>query len=276
MQRAGFDVLVNPNGITYNPMSVSKILRRLVDNDCYTADEIMSYDGNWFSLMHHGAFDGDSRDTVLSGITSAFNDAEKRLSEATHLIITFGSSWIYEYNGSVVNNCHKMPNHCFTERQLSVSEIVEEWDNLLCDLWRFNPSLQVFFTVSPVRYMGRGAHHSQINKATLLLAVNELCAHYPELHYFPSYEIVIDELRDYRFFAADMVHPSDLAIDYVWQRFVDTYMTPKARTAMTEVEKLQRTLDHRPRHPESEEYLLFRSKIEFELKTLLNRLRWVL
>lgn len=272
MLRAGYKVLVNPNGITYNPMSVSEILHRLIDGVCYTGADLMEYNARWFSLMHHGMFDGDSCDEVLDGIRVAFSYAEEWLEKASHLIVTFGSSWVYEYEGNVVSNCHKMPARCFVERQLSVSEIVEEWEGLLDGLWRFSPALKVIFTVSPVRYMGRGAHHSQINKATLLLAVNKLCDMYPQLLYFPSYEIVLDELRDYRFFAEDMLHPSGQALDYVWQRFVDTYMTDEARAAMLEVEKLKRALEHRPRNPESEEYKAFRTKIETELACLLHSL----
>lgn len=247
MRRAGFDVLLNPNGISYNPMSIAAVLRRLVRGEEYTADDVREYDGRWVSMLHHGCFDGSDAELALGRIREAYEEARVALGEATHLIVTFGSSWVYELDGKVVNNCHKMPNKWFDERQLSVNEIVEEWRGLIGELRVFNAGLKLLFTVSPVRYMGRGAHRSQVNKATLLLAVDEICEGCDEALYFPSYEVVMDELRDYRFYAADMIHPSEQAVEYVWERFVEAYVTDEARREMAVVEKERRRSEHRLR-----------------------------
>lgn len=276
MQNAKLDVCVNPFGITYNPLSIAAAINRMLDGKQYKTTDLSENNGLWFSFDHHGEFDSTSIDATLDAINSRFTQAATMLHDATHLIITFGSSYVYTYNGKVVNNCHKLPNRLFEERQLDVGEIVDTWAPLLQRLSALKPDLHIIFTVSPVRYLGHGAHASQTNKATLLLAIDQLCQSsedfslhkqssedfslHPATHYFPSYEIMLDELRDYRFYADDMIHPTPLAVNIIWQRFRDTYITSDGKATMAEVEKIIKSLSHRPLHPDTDAYRLFQSK----------------
>lgn len=270
MLESGFKVMLNPNGISYNPISIAAILRRLVDDCIYDDGDLQEYDGRWFSFLHHGSFDSEDKREVLRNLQGTFLKARRVLSSASHLIVTFGSSWVYKYQGNVVNNCHKMPNKLFDEEQLTVDEIVLCWTDLIEKIYRFNSKIKIIFTISPVRYMGRGAHFSQVNKSTLVLAVDKLCRLYSDIVYFPSYEIVLDELRDYRFYSSDMIHPSDQAVDYVWQRFIENYITVSAQNSMERVYRLKKFLNHVPRNPSSADYLLQKRKVEAELHKILG------
>lgn len=266
-----FNIVINPNGITYNPLSIAAILQRLIDGHPYTASDLEFHNGEWVSFMHHGSFNHADRQSALDIINNAYTTARNQLLNATHLVITYGSSVIYERNGAVVNNCHKLPSLQFAERQLSVSEITERHTSLIQHLYDINPTLQIILTVSPVRYLGRGAHAGQINKATLLLAIDSIISQYPEVQYFPSYEIMMDELRDYRYYADDMIHPSPLAVRYIWERFAETHLTADTRTILAEIDEINRSLAHRPLHPDSPEYTRFRDNLTRKIKTLQSK-----
>ena len=182
------------------------------------------------------------------------------LAQTDMLIITLGTAWVYRLkeDGRVVGNCHKVPEREFQRQRLSVDEIVETFVALLLRLWAVNPGARVLLTVSPVRHLKDTLHGNQLSKSTLLLAVDELCSRYPEqLHYFPAYEVVIDELRDYRFYADDMAHPSSQAVEYVWQRFVEHCTDEASHLFMAEWSKVARALEHRPFRPDSEQYRQF-------------------
>lgn len=186
-------------------------------------------------------------------------------------MITFGTSWIYRLkeSGEVVANCHKLPDRLFLRERLSVSQIVTSWSDVLEKLWKACPELKVLFTVSPIRHWKDGAHGNQLSKATLLLAIDELNRMYPDnTAYFPSYEIVMDELRDYRFYAEDMIHPSPTAVDYIWERFSGTYFPEDTRTFMRQWEGIRKGLSHKPFNPESESYRTFLSQILLKIEQL--------
>ena len=268
MRNVKMNVCVNPFGISYNPLSIASNINRVLDHREYSETEIIEYDNCWFSFDYHGMFSSSDKVDALTKINEAYRQAEVSLDNATHFIVTFGSSYVYEYEGRVVNNCHKMSNKLFVERQLTIDEIVQVWQPLLQRLYMLNPKLEVIFTVSPVRYLGRGVHASQINKATLHIAIEQLKRHYPQISYFPAYEIMLDELRDYRFYADDMIHPSALAIKIIWQRFCDTYLTNDGQQTMADVEKVVKALCHRPLHPDSEQYRKFVAATEREVNRI--------
>ena len=193
------------------------------------------------------------------------------LAQTDMLIITLGTAWVYRLkeDGRVVGNCHKVPEREFQRQRLSVDEIVETFVALLDRLWALNPGARVLLTVSPVRHLKDTLHGNQLSKSTLLLAVDELCSRYPEqLHYFPAYEVVIDELRDYRFYADDMAHPSSQAVEYVWQRFVEHCTDEASHLFMAEWSKVARALEHRPFRPDSEQYRQFIRQIMLKIKEL--------
>ena len=317
----GFNVVMNPMGILYNPISIHFALERIIEGREFTEDELFYHNGLWASFMHHGSFSHSDKNEALRMINERLHKAHQQLKNATHLIITFGSAEVYEHNGKVVSNCHKLPSRQFTHRLLSIDEItdiycppaLEQSDENLATQYcppvlggraerrglslatnncppilggRAEPtvlsrmaknggggqhsSLLTIFTVSPVRYLGEGAHHGQINKSTLLLSTDQICKE-TGADYFPSYEIMMDELRDYRYYASDMIHPSDIAVEYIFERFTETYLTDEAIRTAEEVKKIKKSLAHRPLHPDSEEYEKFKKKLSQQIDAIAQK-----
>jgi hypothetical protein len=213
----------------------------------------------WSSFSHSGLYSGATQAECLEKINHSTAEASAFLKETHYLLITLGTAWVFEevQSGSVVANCHKLPAVNFNRRRLSVEEIVEAFAELLLTLKGRNQQLEVIFTVSPIRHWKDGAHENNVSKAVLHLAIEQLREVLPFVHYFPAYEIQMDELRDYRFYASDMLHPSPTAIDYIWQRFSETYFDKDTLLLKKELEQLRADLNHRPLHPESAEYQTF-------------------
>lgn len=218
----GFDVCLNPFGTLYNPVSVCNSVARLTSGIPFSKDECVQMGagaGLVCSFSHHTSFARRTEDEFLQVANASLKEASLRWKAASKVIITLGTAWIYEYtrSGETVSNCLKIEAKEFTRRRLSVRETA----TLLMNMIARHPEKEFMFTVSPIRHFKDGAHGNQISKSTLLLALDEVLAKFPErCEYFPAYEIVLDELRDYRFYAADMIHPSDQAVDYLWSRFV--------------------------------------------------------
>ena len=218
----GFDVCVNPFGTIYNPVSVCNSIARLSSGIPFSEDECVPMGagaGLICSFSHHTSFARRTNDEFLNVANASLEDASRRWKAATKVIITLGTAWIYEYtrSGEVVSNCLKIDAKEFTRRRLSLRET----SALLRNMVARHQEKEFIFTVSPIRHLKDGAHGNQLSKSTLLLALDEVLAKFPErCEYFPAYEIVLDELRDYRFYAPDMVHPSEQAVDYLWNRFV--------------------------------------------------------
>lgn len=253
---------VNPFGIVYNPVSVANSIRMLIDGKEFQEDDLNFSHDQWFSFFHHSRFSNSNLEECLQNINDRVTFSTQYLKEADFLFVTFGSSWVYELisQGAIVSNCHKLPAREFNRYRLEVDEIVKLYKELLVSLFVFNPKLQVVFTVSPIRHWKDGAHGNQLSKATLLLAVEQLAELFDRVSYFPSYEIVMDELRDYRFYQEDMLHISDAAVNYIWQRFKDVYLASGAHRVMGEVEKVVRAAAHRPFNIQSEEHQKFLRK----------------
>lgn len=269
-----FQMLSNPYGTLYNPASIAAILSPIANSQSPISNPpIIEWGGLWHSMLHHGSFSHSDRAQVLLRCEQSRELLRAFLQEATVVIVTFGTAWVYEYEGKVVSNCHKMPANRFVRRRLSVDEIVAMWQPLL----RAMPDKHWIFTVSPIRHIKDGLHENQLSKAILLQAVEELVnkANSDKVGYFPSYEILLDELRDYRFYAEDMVHPSPVAVEYIWQRFVDTYMTADTQNEMRTLYQLWRDRHHRFLHPESDEARLFTQQIKTRLQLLQSRYPWL-
>lgn len=237
LYRAGF----SPYGIMYNPLSMAEGLRRLLADTPQL--ELLEHEGAWHSLMHHGSYSDVSKEAARTQMLEAFEMAQSTLSDTRLWIFTFGTAYIYEWadSGEVVNNCHRFPADRFRRRRLSVEEIVTAWRPLLSELRR--KGAEVLFTVSPIPHYRDGAHESRLSKAILLLAIDELQG--DGIHYFPSYEIQLDELRDYRFFAEDMAHPTPQAVRYILSRFRDFALEPETDFDRR-WEKLLLITQHRP------------------------------
>ena len=234
MQRA-LQVTCNPFGTLYNPLSIAQAINLSITNDSLP---LVEYEGLWHSMAHHGSFSHAAKEETEQAVRASIETLQNALKKATVVIITFGTAWVYEMNGEIVGNCHKLPESTFTRRRLSVEEIVAAWKPIL----ERYPDKHWLFTVSPIRHIKDGLHENQLSKATLLQAVEQLG------DYFPSYEIMLDELRDYRFYADDLVHPSSLAVNYIWERFIDTFCTPQTRNEMTLQLKRWKQTQHRPLH----------------------------
>ena len=261
----GWETCVNPFGVLYNPFSIASACRRLFDSKPFIEDDLFEYEGMAHSFMHHSRFSDCSTAAALTKMNHALSVASSYLSTVSCLIFSFGTACIYRLksDGRVVANCHKLPAVLFERTLLTTDQIVNEWSGLLDKLLYVNSSLKIIFTVSPVRYLKDGAHLNQISKSVLLLATRVLTEKYAgRTSYFPAYELMMDELRDYRFYAEDLLHPSNAAVDYIWERFCDVYMKVDVKEDIKEMEALNRDLLHRPFHSSSDTYK------QFLLKTL--------
>lgn len=259
MEDLGFCVNINPYGILYNPLSLADAMTRCMDNVKIVEEDLVCRDGLWHSWHHHGSFSRREKSDCLDVCNASTEKANHFLAECNTLIVTMGSSWLYriegnafgeQNNGMAVGNCHKVPASSFRKTIASVEEIVEAWKPLCKRL--IDSGKRLVFTVSPVRHNAYGAHGNALGKAILLVAidklVNELSCDAARIAYFPSYEIVMDELRDYRFYADDMLHPSSLAEEIVWQRFQQTFMSKETMERCDEEEKRLRRMSHRALH----------------------------
>lgn len=270
-----FDVDINPCGIVYNPESVASTLDILLDRKIFKKDDLWYHNGLWGSFSHHGHFSACDADECLAGINSRIIASAERLQSSDLLVITWGTAWVYEYlkTGIIVSNCHKFPATAFRRFRLKVDAIVERYVGLLEYLHCLNPRMKVLFTVSPIRHWKDGAHGNQLSKSVLHLAIDELVQRFDFVSYFPSYEIVMDELRDYRFYAEDMLHISPQGVSYIWEKFRDLYFEPEAILLMRKVDKLNKMLAHRPLNPNSEEALRLHAQAQQDLDALLEKVR---
>jgi hypothetical protein len=260
LMRHKFQIDVNPFGILYNPFSVSRSIRRLLSAESFSEADLVFNNELYHSLMHHGHFSATDKQTCLHNISLRFDKAVPFIQQTNLFLITFGSAYAYQWkeNGEIAGNCHKLPADRFCRFRLSVEEITEEWEKVITMITAINPDAKLLFTVSPVRHWKDGAHENQISKSILHLAIDALQKRFGKcVSYFPAYEVMMDELRDYRFYDEDMLHPSSLAVDYIWNLFSETYFSDETRKVNDEWAQIRRALDHRPLHPKTEAFRHF-------------------
>lgn len=257
--RLKLPVMVNPFGVIFNPLSVAAGIKRLVDGNPFCEDDLFLQNGIWNSYAHHSSFSAISEDGCLAGINQALASGGIMLRESSHLVITLGTSWAYRLkaSGEVVANCHKTKATEFDRIFVETAQAVEALKEAIEAARSINPSLKIIFTVSPIRHIKDGLVENQRSKASLILACHTLCDEMQGVSYFPSYEIVMDELRDYRFYADDMVHPSPLAVDIIFKKFVHSAVNALSVEAMNEVDRIARAVEHIPFNAEGEEYRKF-------------------
>ena len=272
LQRSGLQVEVNPFGVVYNPESIALALEAMLDERLPDGCFFEGRDNLWHSWLHASEFSAPDEATCRKRVGERFTEACGKLRQADVICFTFGTNRVYEHAGRVVGNCHKEPASQFVERSLTIQEIVERWHTLLERIRTVNPTAEIIFTVSPYRYAKYGMVENQRAKATLLLAIEELTREMERVHYFPAYEILLDELRDYRFYASDMLHPSEVAVNYIWQRFTSWAFTPEALKFAQEWERTERDLAHRPLNPESDAHKAFLEKVMARRAQLLERI----
>lgn len=267
-----FNININPFGQQYNPYSIAVAVHRLLEAKPYTADELVHHDELYHSFDHHGSFSKSTVDDTLQYINGNLQQASTDLKNATLLFLTFGTSHVFtlKESGAYVSNCHKLSGNYFERKVLKPQEIVSALREAIDALKAVNANIKIVATISPVRYFAFGHHENSVSKAHLFTAINELQEIYNDIYYFPAYELVMDDLRDYRFFAEDMLHPNYQATNYVWEALSNTMLDKKTSGMMKEIDEVLLAARHRPRNPNSDAHRKFVqkyiSKIE-ELKT---------
>ncbi len=261
----------NPFGIIFNPVSLEKIIKRGVEKIFFTEKEIFFHNDLWHSYEVHSELSHPDKDYFLGQLNALVEAFCLQISEASHLIITYGTSWVYRdiESNKIVANCHKVPQKQFVKELLSFAIIENSIQNSIELIQKINPDCKFIFTVSPVRHIKDGFVENTWSKSNLISAIHSV--HNSQLitcNYFPSYEIMMDELRDYRFYAEDMLHPSAVAVDYIWQRFKETAISETAFVIMEEVESIQKSLAHKPFNSNSESHLKFQSKLREKITKL--------
>lgn len=260
LENANFQVDINPFGILYNPESVAGELEILLNNKIFSESDLIEQNGLWHSFSHHGKFSAADSNEVVSRINERIRFSSAFLKTADFLFITFGTAWVYRHCESkqVVSNCHKIPARDFVRERLSVEQILDRYKRLLPEIWAVNPEVKVVFTVSPIRHWKDGAIENQRSKAILLLAIDQLLQEFKnQCAYFPSYEIVMDELRDYRFYAADMLHMSDVAVDYIYDKFQLALVDEESQQIAGKVLKIRSAVQHKPFNTNTEVFVKF-------------------
>lgn len=271
LRASKFPILLNPNGIVYNPVSIARMLEDLLREAFVAAPEsrgageslpdndLFEHQGQWHSWEHHGVFSHPDRETALAGIAAARREAAGFLRNTTHVLLTLGTAQVFvlRKTGRIVANNHKAPAGWFDQRRLEVGETVDVLGRVLESLQVQLPGLRVLLTVSPVRHLRNGFVENQRSKSVLLLACAELSEQFGFVHYFPAYELLLDDLRDYRFYTADMLHPNETAVDYVWDYFVRAFFPPETQKLLTQIDRIAAAARHRPFHPGSPEHRIF-------------------
>ena len=272
-----FQSETNPFGIIFNPVSIETIIKRVVKQEFYTEKDVFFYNERWHSYEVHSDLSNSDRQELLETLNKALSETYKQLTEATHIIITYGTSWIYRNieSDQIVANCHKVPQKQFLKELLSVEVIQKSIQNTIEFIQTLNPNINFIFTISPVRHIKDGFTENQLSKSHLFAALHfnlKSKISNLKLEYFPSYEIMIDELRDYRFYAEDMLHPNQVAIDYIWNRFSENYIAESSISLMQEISEIQKSLRHRSFNPESEQHQKFLAKLQQKMELLEKKL----
>lgn len=247
MKEFHFSLCANPTGIVFNPLSAAKTLRRLLSRRSYSEKELFEHDGCWMSFDHHSSFNAPNPHDCLAKIHTFFNEACRCIQQLNTLILTFGTAYGYYHRDTheLVSNCHRLPHTAFQRTLFKISAIVDEYANLFNLLYAQYPDLNIILTISPVRHLRDNPHENQVSKAHLFAAVHGLELQFPKVYYFPAYEILMDELRDYRFYTDDMVHPAPVAIEYIWKQFCSACISEQSRRFIQLYTPLLQAKSHR-------------------------------
>ncbi len=248
-----FNSETNPFGVIFNPISIFKLLHHAIDRSSPGDESYIENNGIWYNYDLHSELSHSGREALKSEVESKINKLNDYLKTTDYLIITLGTAYVYELNGSggIVANCHKLPATNFTKRLLEVSEIVSSFDTLIMNIAKINSKIKVILTVSPVRHVKDTLELNAVSKSVLRLAAHEVSERFSNVDYFPSYEIMMDDLRDYRFYKADMLHPNEVAEKYIWEQFMSTYFSEKTVSVIAKWQKIKQAIDHRPFHRDS-------------------------
>lgn len=267
-----FTTSQNPFGILFHPKAIEKFITNSINQKVYDENDVFFQHDRWHCFDAHSKLSSPNKEELLSNLNRAISTTQKTLKQASHLVITLGTSWVYRFleADSIVANCHKIPQKKFTKEILTVDEISESIEAIISLVKSINPSIHFIFTISPVRHLKDGFIENNQSKSHLIAAVHDVLDPIKNSHYFPSYEIVMDELRDYRFYSEDMIHPNKTAINYVWDKFSNNWIDDNAFDTMQKIDSIQKRKLHKPFNENSPAHLSFLEKLNSDIKLLQN------
>lgn len=259
----------NPFGVIFNPISLLQLIKRAIRNDLFDHDDIFQHNEIWYSFQAHSSCSSLDANTLVTLLNEQLQLLKNTISECSHLMITLGSAWVYRHVESqqIVANCHKVPQQDFSKELLSVPEIEECLQQILAAIQNVNPEATLVFTVSPVRHIKDGMIANSQSKAHLIAAVQNTVTNTKAI-YFPAYEVMMDDLREYRFYASDLIHPNEIAIHYIWEKFKQVWIDPDTASVQKEIDTIRKGLQHRPFHPKSKKHQVFLSSIQIKIEKL--------
>ena len=276
-----FRSVQNPFGILFHPRAIENLISKAIDKEVYTENDVFLFNDRWHCFDAHSALSDVSKERLLEKLNDGLKRTEKQIRDSSHIIITLGSAWVYRHleQNRVVSNCHKIPQSEFRKELLGIEEITKILNKTIEKLQYVNGKIEMIFTVSPVRHLKDGFIENQRSKAHLIAAIHDVLslqvprqrsakASSINTSYFPSYEIMMDELRDYRFYEADMVHPNQIAVEYIWERFRTFWICKSAESIMEKVNEVQKGLQHRPFDADSELHLRFKKSLQEKITYL--------
>ncbi|MCF6181299.1 GSCFA domain-containing protein [Lutibacter sp.] len=265
-----FNAVSNPFGILFNPITIEKVITNSINEKRYTEKDIFYLNERWHCFDAHSDLSSPDKNELLQNLNNSIKSTHKKLTEATHLIITLGTSWVYRFieMDAIVGNCHKVPQKKFLKELLSVDEITVSLENMITLIKSVNASTNIIFTVSPIRHLKDGFVENSHSKAHLLAAIHQVTDNRNRLYYFPSYEIMMDDLRDYRFYNSDMIHPNNTAISYIWEQFQQVWISEKSISIMKEIDTIQKGLAHKPFNPSSKQHQQFLKNLKDKIKVI--------
>ena len=258
-----FQTNQNPFGILFHPKAIENLVTNAINKKKYLPEDLIFQNERWHCFDAHSSLSSADKNELLANLNSAITATNKKLKEATHVIITLGTSWVYRFieTDAIVANCHKIPQKKFLKKLLSVDEITKSLKTTIALLKSVNKNIHILFTISPVRHLKDGFTENMQSKSHLITAIHSVI-NANNSSYFPSYEIMMDELRDYRFYAQDMIHPNKTAINYIWERFMETQISDSSKLTMQEIETIQKGISHRPFNKNSEQHQRFLKNLE--------------
>lgn len=273
LQGAMVDAVTNPFGTTYNPISLLKCIELLTAHAHIATDELFLHNGVWNHFMFHSRFSGADAETTAQAMNASIERGHTQLARCSHLFLTLGTAFVYRLaDGTVANNCHKLPSNRFTRSLCDIAQLTDVLDSIANLTHSVNPQAHIVFTVSPIRHLADGLEMNHLSKSLLTVAAHSTVAKHPGYcHYFPAYEMLNDDLRDYRFYAADMTHPSDTAIEYVWEQFKSAFFDNRERQIAEQCERLSKMLAHRPTSPNADIVRQFKQKCHNALADMAKR-----
>lgn len=268
-----FDVLQNPFGILFHPLAIERVVRKAIHSEQYIEEELFFHNEQWHCFDVHSRLSDTSKMELLQNLNQRIAQTKYWIDNASHIVITLGTAWGYRHiaTDTIVANCHKVPQKQFRKEILSVDAVYESLDSILALIKNYNPESKIIFTVSPVRHLKDGFVENTQSKAHLIAAIHQIIDE-KRTYYFPSYELLMDELRDYRFYAKDMIHPNEIAVDYIWEQFQRVWISDEVMPIMKMIIEIDKGQKHKPFNPNSKAHQDFLDKLEAKKQAVLKKI----